>query len=216
MCNTIFTNAAFEIRLFRDCILTTNNSICFNTFNIFIYKYLQILTHLLLFLPPHYQIIPGIANALQEVLDNSEREQGSAAKEGNQKMLSDDDDDDDDEYDDDDENDYKVPKEKHKPKPKTPSRHMLISAISSSLSNPDLGDSLKAIEEIFTESTTFSRNPHAMRHQECFALRPNAHGMIDLLRKTFLANVDDIYTLADEYAETYGIFVTVKENSSRG
>jgi DNA mismatch repair protein MSH4 len=55
-----------------------------------------------------------------------------------------------------------------------------------------------------------------MRHQECFALKPNTDGMMDVLRKAFLANVDDIYRLADEYAETYDIHVQVKETTSRG
>ena len=39
---------------------------------------------------------------------------------------------------------------------------------------------------------------------------------MDVLRKAFLANVDDIYRLADEYAETYDISVQVKETASRG
>ena len=38
----------------------------------------------------------------------------------------------------------------------------------------------------------------------------------DVLRKAFLANVDDIYKLADEYAETHGFTVTVKETTARG
>ena len=55
-----------------------------------------------------------------------------------------------------------------------------------------------------------------MRHQECFALKPNTDGMMDVLRKAFLANVDDIYRLADEYAEAYDITVSVKETTARG
>jgi DNA mismatch repair protein MSH4 len=79
-----------------------------------------------------------------------------------------------------------------------------------------LPEVLNAILDIFVESTTFSRNAHAMRHQECFALKPKTDGMMDIIRKAFLANVDDIYKLADEYAETYGIKVAVKETTSRG
>ena len=55
-----------------------------------------------------------------------------------------------------------------------------------------------------------------MRHQECFALMPNTDGMIDLLRKVFMANVDDVYRLADKYAETHEISVQVRETASRG
>ena len=75
---------------------------------------------------------------------------------------------------------------------------------------------LQNIESIFTESTAFAKNSHAMRHQECFALRPSTDGMMDVLRKAFLANVDDIYALADGLAATHNITVKVKENAKRG
>ena len=81
---------------------------------------------------------------------------------------------------------------------------------------PALVEVLSAVADVFTESTTYSRNSHAMRHQECFALKPNTDGMMDVLRKAFLANVDDIYRLADEYAETHDMTVAVKETTGRG
>ncbi len=55
-----------------------------------------------------------------------------------------------------------------------------------------------------------------MRHQECFALKPSTDGMLDVVRKAFLANVDDIYRLADSYAEKHNITVAVKETAARG
>jgi DNA mismatch repair protein MSH4 len=36
------------------------------------------------------------------------------------------------------------------------------------------------------------------------------------MRKAFLANVDDIYKMADEYSEEHGFTITVKETSARG
>jgi len=95
-------------------------------------------------------------------------------------------------------------------------RHQLLRAILIAMKQPALSRVLEAVTGIFTESTTYSKNAHAMRHQECFALKPNTDGMMDVLRKAFLANVDDIYRLADEYAETYDINVQVKETTSRG
>ena len=95
-------------------------------------------------------------------------------------------------------------------------RHQLLRAILIAMKQPALSRVLDAVTGIFTESTTYSKNSHAMRHQECFALKPNTDGMMDVLRKAFLANVDDIYRLADEYAETYDINVQVKETTSRG
>jgi len=95
-------------------------------------------------------------------------------------------------------------------------RHQLLRAILIAMKQPALSRVLAAVTDIFTESTSYSKNSHAMRHQECFALKPNTDGMMDVLRKAFLANVDDIYRLADEYAETYDINVQVKETTSRG
>ena len=95
-------------------------------------------------------------------------------------------------------------------------RHQLLRAILIAMKQPSLSRVLNAVTDIFTESTTYSKNSHAMRHHQCFALKPNTDGMMDVLRKAFLANVDDIYRLADEYAETYDITVQVKETTSRG
>ena len=102
------------------------------------------------------------------------------------------------------------------PSSKQTTRHQLLRAILIAMRQPALTRVLNAVTDIFTESTTYSKNSHAMRHQECFALKPNTDGMMDVLRKAFLANVDDIYRLADEYAQTYDINVQVKETASRG
>ncbi len=96
------------------------------------------------------------------------------------------------------------------------SHHQLLRAIMMAMKQSALKEILDSVLDIFTESTTYSRNSHAMRHQECFALKPNTDGMMDVLRKAFLANVDDIYKLADEYAETHGFTVVVKETAARG
>ena len=96
------------------------------------------------------------------------------------------------------------------------SHHQLLRAIMMAMKQSALKEILDLVLDIFTESTTYSRNSHAMRHQECFALKPNTDGTMDVLRKAFLANVDDIYRLADEYAETHGFTVAVKETAARG
>ncbi|GMI23523.1 hypothetical protein TeGR_g1239, partial [Tetraparma gracilis] len=92
----------------------------------------------------------------------------------------------------------------------------LAVAIQGALSDPELAVILEAIEDVFTDSTAFAKSPHAMRHQEIFALRPSTDGMMDVLRKAFLANVDDIYSLADALATDNQLTVRVKENSKRG
>ena len=68
-------------------------------------------------------------------------------------------------------------------------RHQLLRAILLAMKQPSLSRVLDAVTDIFTESTSYTKNSHAMRHQECFALKPNTDGMMDVLRKAFLANV---------------------------
>jgi DNA mismatch repair protein MSH4 len=95
-------------------------------------------------------------------------------------------------------------------------RHHLLRAIIYVMRQPELNEVLTAVSDIFTDSTSYVRKAEAMRHQECFALKPKTDGMLDVIRRTFLANVDDIYRLADEYAEQYEIRVQVKHSTQRG
>eukprot|EP00934_Nitzschia_sp_Nitz4_P003972 Nitzschia sp. Nitz4//scaffold166_size90379//12662//15701//NITZ4_005047-RA/size90379-processed-gene-0.104-mRNA-1//1//CDS//3329538166//3962//frame0 len=97
-----------------------------------------------------------------------------------------------------------------------PHRHCLLKAIVQALCQPQLQEVEQYVCDVFTASTTFSRNPNAMRHQECFALKSKEDGMMEILRMTFLANVDDIYKKADEYAEVHGCHITVKYSTTRG
>jgi DNA mismatch repair protein MSH4 len=95
-------------------------------------------------------------------------------------------------------------------------RHQLLHAIIFAMTQPGLSTVLRAVSDTFTETTMFSRNNIAMRHQECFALKCEEDGMMSVLRKAFLANVDDIYKKADEYAEVHGLSVSVRYSTSRG
>mmetsp|Transcript_5724 Transcript_5724/g.8782 ORF Transcript_5724/g.8782 Transcript_5724/m.8782 type:complete len:725 (-) Transcript_5724:307-2481(-) len=92
----------------------------------------------------------------------------------------------------------------------------LLRAILHVMRHPDLNDVLATVTDIFNDATAFTRKAESMRHQECFALKAKTDGMLDVIRHTFLANCDDIYRLADEYAETFDIRVTVKYSTARG
>jgi DNA mismatch repair protein MSH4 len=97
-----------------------------------------------------------------------------------------------------------------------PHQQYLLRAIIHALSQPQLGEIRNIVSDVFTQSTTFSRNANAMRHQECFALKSRDNGFMDVIRKAFLANVDDIYKKADEYAEIHGMHVSVRYSTARG
>ncbi|KAL7579852.1 hypothetical protein ACA910_004864 [Epithemia clementina (nom. ined.)] len=92
----------------------------------------------------------------------------------------------------------------------------LLRAIVFAMSNPSLRELLEVVSNAFTPSTEFSRNSNAMRHQECFALKADEEGVVSILRKAFLANVDEIYKKADAYAEIHGLTVAVRYTTSRG
>ena len=62
-------------------------------------------------------------------------------------------------------------------------RSALGKAIVGILANEELKEVQSKVEDIFTESTSYMKNTHAMRHQECFALKPSTNGMMDVLRK---------------------------------
>jgi DNA mismatch repair protein MSH4 len=95
-------------------------------------------------------------------------------------------------------------------------RHHLLRAIIFSMMQPGLAEVFHAVSDVFTETTTFSRNTNAMRHQECFALKCEDDSMMSVIRRAFLANVDDIYRKADQYAEVHGLQVSVRYSTSRG
>lgn len=48
-----------------------------------------------------------------------------------------------------------------------------------------------------------------MWSQECFAVRPDVDGMLDVARKTFLQSMEDIYQTADAMSEENGYQVKV-------
>lgn len=96
-----------------------------------------------------------------------------------------------------------------------PHQHHLLRAILETLSQPQLLQLRDTISNIFTKASTFSKNSHTMRHQECFALK-SEDGLMDVLRQTFLWNVDEIHRKADEYAEIHGLRVAVRHSVSRG
>jgi DNA mismatch repair protein MSH4 len=72
------------------------------------------------------------------------------------------------------------------------------------------------IDETLTESTKYSKSPHEMRHEECFALKPGINGLLDVARKTYLQSVEDIYSLCESYSIELQSPVKAVYNSSRG
>lgn len=97
-----------------------------------------------------------------------------------------------------------------------PQRHQLLRAIIATMRQPKLMEVLELVTDIFTDSTSFSRNAIAMRHHVCFALKAESNSMMEVCRRNFLNNVDDIYRLADEYAEAHNMHVSVKHTTARG
>lgn len=94
--------------------------------------------------------------------------------------------------------------------------HRLLRAILFAINRPQLTQLLDTVTKALSPNTSWSRNAHSMQHQECFALEADDHSMLSILRKSFLGNVDAIYSKADEYAQIHDIRVQVKYTTSRG
>ena len=95
-------------------------------------------------------------------------------------------------------------------------RHHLLRAIIFAFTQPGLRQVLEAVTGIYSDTSTFSRNACAMRHQECFALKCDDTELMAVYRNSFLKNTEDIYRKADEYAEVYNLSVKVKYTNTRG
>lgn len=93
----------------------------------------------------------------------------------------------------------------------------LLGAILSALNHPGLVVISELICKLLLESTSFSKNAAEMRHQECFAIRQEVSGLLDVSRKTFLQSVEDIYSLAASVeSELDGTKVKVVFTPARG
>lgn len=98
-----------------------------------------------------------------------------------------------------------------------PRQQLLLRGIISALTQPELEDIGRHISEAF-HNTSYAKNRNAAHHQECLALKsaPGVHGLMEMIRKAFLQNVDDIYKLADSYSEIHGFTVKVQYGKTRG
>jgi DNA mismatch repair protein MSH4 len=115
-----------------------------------------------------------------------------------------------------------------------PDKLSLMSTIMSNLREPALSEIENKILSHITESTTYSKSAHEMRHQECFAFKTGIHGLLDVSRKTFLQTVEELYfvsithhlsfcipkliilQLADRYSLEFGVPIKVAHSTSRG
>ena len=77
-----------------------------------------------------------------------------------------------------------------------PNPEELLIAILKNLRDKNLSLMEKSVTKIISESTSFSRSPEEMKHQECFAIKAGLHGMLDVSRKTFLQTIEDIYAVS--------------------
>lgn len=79
----------------------------------------------------------------------------------------------------------------------------ILLAIIRNLRDPVLKSVENEILGMLTESTQYHKSSHAMRHQECFAIRNGINGLLDVARKTFLQTVEDLYAV--QYHLLYSI-----------
>jgi DNA mismatch repair protein MSH4 len=91
----------------------------------------------------------------------------------------------------------------------------LFDILQTSLKHPCFPSIEKLLDETLTESTSYSKSTHEMRHQECFALRSDS-GLLDVARSSFIQCVEDIYSSAASLSEDLGVTIKVVHTASRG
>ena len=93
----------------------------------------------------------------------------------------------------------------------------LLRAIIVAMKNEALTKVRETISATITQSTTSAnRSAQRARHEECFAVKTDERSLMEVMRKAFMDNVDDIYILADEYSGEHGFHVSVRYSASRG
>ncbi len=50
-----------------------------------------------------------------------------------------------------------------------------------------------------------SKTPFMSRIQQCFAVRPEADGLLDMARNSFCRVTEAVHDLAQQYADRYGL-----------
>lgn len=98
-----------------------------------------------------------------------------------------------------------------------PHRNHLLRAVVCVLQQPQLAILLDLVTTIYTESTTYARNANSRQHQECFALKDESeNGLLTILRRAYVENVNEIYAAADAMAARHDLPVTVRYSASKG
>lgn len=89
----------------------------------------------------------------------------------------------------------------------------LLIAMVDNFIDPEFAKVEESIMSMLLESTTYNKSSHAMRHQECFAIKNGIHGLLDVARKTFLQTVEDIYAVTIKRVGEIEKSLTVSSNS---
>jgi len=94
----------------------------------------------------------------------------------------------------------------------------LLRAIVIIMKSSALTEIYDAIAATIRGSTTSeNRNKqHEKNQEECFALNSPDNSLMDVVRKAYLVNVDEVYIHADEYSSKHGFHVAVRHSSARG
>lgn len=76
----------------------------------------------------------------------------------------------------------------------------LMNILSSNFKHEDLKFTSDLIDAYISDTSTFTKNSYEMKQNECFALKSGINAKLDVSRITYLDSVEQIYTLAAEYA----------------
>ncbi|KAG1709722.1 MutS 4 [Nymphon striatum] len=75
---------------------------------------------------------------------------------------------------------------------------------------------LEKIRTIVHNDTHYQKGALTMRTQKCFAVKANINGLLDIARRTYTENIDDITVLIRQLSEKYNLPLKTTYNASQG
>ncbi|KAI8393427.1 muts domain V-domain-containing protein [Radiomyces spectabilis] len=89
----------------------------------------------------------------------------------------------------------------------------LLRTIKDILSDPQIDEIGNIINEKFNEDLSMETSRIGIKNQRCYAVKSKINHFLDVARQTYKETIDDIYELANEYAETSQLKLKLRMDS---
>ncbi|KAF9183929.1 MutS protein msh4 [Haplosporangium sp. Z 767] len=92
----------------------------------------------------------------------------------------------------------------------------LLKTIHRLLADSRLVKLLGLINNVIEQSVVLEKSAIGLRNQRCFAVKAGCNGLLDVARQTYKETINDIFELANQYVEEYGVRLKLQFNVTMG